>query len=224
MKRLLEFRLMLCLSVAALAGCASQPKFRAFNPDWQNPYHGRVREILVSLLRAAGRDPMGCSIFFLESKNLGAVSQGNCMFGVSTGLASTGDERLMRGIQANEAAHEVLGQADKRKAAHEGAVVARTIFSLGLAGATGAAGGPIIFVKFIFGLPAYSPSEQAEAEKKAAEILRTAGDPDPAGTLVYASVRLRDVGVVEPWPQLEPPHVWRHKVMMDVASLASIFT
>ena len=213
MKRELRLWLMLCPIVVALAGCASQPTFHAFSPDWQNPNHARVRETLVSLLRAAGRDPMGCSIFFFETKNLAVDSLSNCMFGVSDGLASTGDERLIRGIQSIAVAHDVLGHADKREAAFEAAEERGAVIGVILWGK------PILPGRSLL-LPPYSPSQQAEAEKEAAELLRTAGDPDPEGTLLHASVRRRDAGVVEPWPAPEPTNTWGPKVVTAVTPLA----
>jgi len=214
MKRALKGRSLLCVVVAALAGCASQPKFRALSPDWQNPDHGRLMVSLVSLLRAPGRDPMGCSLYFFESRNLSAISLGNCLFRVSTGLASTGDEKLIRGILAKEVAHEVLGHANKRKAAREAAGKARGTLGVVSIFAAAAPGGRAVAVPPT--ATAYSPSQHAEAKEKAAEILRDSGDPDPAGTMEHASLRIRDAGVVEPWPQ-GPSHIGN--ILMAVAPL-----
>jgi len=214
MIRVLRLQVMLCVIVAALAGCASQPKFRALSPDWQNPDHGRFMESLVLLLRAPGRDPMGCSLYFFKSRNLSATSLGNCMFRVSTGLASTGDEKLIRGILAKEVAHEVLGHADKRKAAREAAAKAGgTLGVLSIFAAAAPGGRPLALPPTAI---AYSPSQHAEAKEKAAEILRDSGDPDSAGTMEHASLRFRDAGIVEPWPQ-GPSNIWQ--ILMAVAPL-----
>ncbi len=91
-------------------------------------------------------------MFFFESNNLAGFTLGNCMFAFTTGLVSTRDEKLIRGIEAPMVAVEVLGRSEKPQVA------------------------------------------------EIADILRTAGDPDPTGTLQYASTRRREAGVVEPWP------------------------
>ncbi len=146
------------------------------------------------------------------------------MFAASTGLASTGDDRLIRGILATVVVDEVLGHADKRKAAYE------AIGAIAPLGASTRSSGyfhippppqsPASIVPpraLLF--PAYSPSLQAEADKKVADILRTDGDPDPAATLAHASIRLRDAGVVEPWPAPVSPDLWRYIVTMVIAPL-----
>jgi len=171
MKGLLRVHLGLCLVIPIVAGCASAPEFRPFSPDPQSVEQGRVRDTLVSLLHTAGRDPMGCSFFFFDSRNLGAVPLGNCMFAATTGLASTRNERLLGGMLARSVAVEVLGWKDKEQT-------------------TLAA----------FASRPRSSSQLEEAERKAAEILTRAGDPDPAGTLRYAATKFRNGGVVEPWP------------------------
>ncbi len=207
MKTTLRLPLMSWLIVAILAGCAPAPRFLPLSPDWQNPDQGRVRQSLVSLLRAADRDPMSCSMFFFESKNLGAIALGNCMFGFTTGLASTGDETLIRGALARQVAVEVLGYADKKKAARDAVAGTRAIATFVLLG---------LAEEQTIDLSAYqdySPPQLEEAEKRAAESLRSAGDPDPARTLRFASTRLRDAGVVEPWPT---PALYRSILMAVV--------
>jgi hypothetical protein len=150
---------------------------------------------------------MGCSIFLVETKNLMAVAQGNCMFAVGTGLASMGDQKLLGGILARPVAVEALGHAGKRKAGSDAMLA---IGSFGLAGATATT------ITSLFVSQHYLPSQMEEADKKAAEILTLAGEPDPAGTLLSTSAKFRDAGVVEPWPAPEQADLIRQKVMMAV--------
>ncbi len=171
MKRRFRVHLVLGLVLPIVVGCASAPDFRPFSPDPQSLEQERLRHTLVSLLHTAGRDPMGCSLFFFDSRNLGAIPLGHCMFAATTGLVSTRDDRLLEGMLARSVAVEVLGWKDKEQAAHAA----------------------------FFSRPR-SPSQLEEAERKAAEILTRAGDPEPAGTLLYAATRVRNEGVVEPWP------------------------
>jgi hypothetical protein len=115
---------------------------------------------------------------------LNAVSLGDCTFGFSTGLISTGDEQLIRGVGAHEVAHEVLGHANKRKAAIATQQAISTVVSF-IPGIGGLIATSAVLVASMFALPAYSRSQEGEADEQAVAILRLAGDPDPAGTMAH---------------------------------------
>lgn len=183
MKGTFSRRLMVCLGMLALASCAAQTK--TVRPDWQNPGHKLVGQQLVSLLRAAGRDPNTCKIAFFETEVLNAVSLGDCRFGFSTGLANTGDATLIGGVAAHEVAHDVLGHANKRQAAAATEQLIRTGVSL-IPGIGGLIATSAVLVAGMVALPAYSRSQEAEADEKGVEILKARGDPDPAGTMVHS--------------------------------------
>jgi len=168
--------------ITILPGCAPQTK--AFRPDWQNIDHQRAGAQLVQLLRSSGRDPAACKIFLFETASLNAVSLGGCTFGFSTGLVETRDERLIRGVAAHEVAHEVLGHADKRKAAVAAEQAIRTAVSF-IPGVGGLIATSAVMVAGMLALPAYSRSQEAEADEKAVEILQRANDHDPTGTMAY---------------------------------------
>ena len=119
MTRRLRVHLVLGLVIPLVAGCASAPAFRPVSPDPHSVAQGRFRDTLVSLLHTAGRDPIGCSLFFFDSRNLGAFPLGHCMFAVTTGVVNTHDDRLLGGMLAKTVAVEVLGWADKRRATRE---------------------------------------------------------------------------------------------------------
>ncbi|HEX7534852.1 MAG TPA: M48 family metalloprotease [Syntrophales bacterium] len=180
-------RLVLYLSVLALAGCAAQTaaQTKVVKPDWQNPAHKKVAEQIGPLLRSAGRSPENCQVFFIDSQKLNAMSLGECRFGFTTGLINTGDERLIRGVAAHEIGHEVLGHADKRKTAIAAEQMTRTALSL-IPGVGGLIASNAVLVTGILALPAYSRSQETDADNKAVDILSKANDPDPAGTMAYS--------------------------------------
>jgi len=175
-------RLVICLGLLIWAGCGAQTK--TVRPDMQVPGHRLVAQELVSLLRAAGRDPASCKLFFMETEEWNAASAGECTFGFTTGLANTGDTTLIRGIAAHEVGHEVLGHADQRKAAIAAEQVIRTGVSL-IPGIGGLIASGAVLVAGMIALPAYSRSQEAEADEKAVEFLRVQGDTNPSGTMVY---------------------------------------
>ena len=175
-------RLVVCLGVLIWTGCATQTK--TVRPDMQVPGHRLVAQELVSLLRVVGRDPGSCKLFFMETEEWNAASAGDCTFGFTTGLANTGDTTLVRGIAAHEVAHEVLGHADQRKAAIAAEQVIRTGVSL-IPGVGGLIASGAVLVAGMIALPAYSRSQEAEADEKAVEFLRAQGDANPSGTMVY---------------------------------------
>lgn len=183
MKGAFSRRLMVCLGMLALASCAAQTK--TVRPDWQNPGHKLVGQQLVSLLRAVGRDPNTCKIAFFETEVLNAVSLGDCRFGFSTGVANTGDATLIAGVAAHEVAHDVLGHANKRQAAAATEQLIRTGVSI-IPGIGGLIATSAVLVAGMVALPAYSRSQEAEADEKAVEILKARGDPNPAETMVHS--------------------------------------
>lgn len=185
--RLAPWLHILLLSLLSLAACAPQTK--VVRPDWQTPSHKLVNDQIVPLLRAAGRSPATCKVFFLDTGKINALSAGECRFGFTTGLVNTGDAQLIRGIAAHEVAHEVLGHADKRKAAAATEQIIRTGVSL-IPGVGGLIASSAVLVAGMFALPAYSRSQEAEADAKAVEILRSAQEPDPAGTMAYSFRKL----------------------------------
>jgi Zn-dependent protease with chaperone function len=164
---------LLYLWIVALTGCTIQTK--VVRPDWQNPDHLRVGSQVVSLLRSVDRDPRQCKVSFVETEKLNAVSLGNCTFGFTTGLISTGDERLIRGVAAHEVAHEVLGHAGKRKAAAASEQAIRTALSF-IPSVRGLVATSAVLVAGMLALPAYSRSQEAEADEKAVEILQAVGE------------------------------------------------
>ena len=180
-------RFVLSLSILALAGCASQTaaQTKVVKPDWQNPTHKKVAEQIVPLLKSAGRSPGNCQIFFIDSQKLNAMSLGECKFGFTTGLINTGDERLIRGVAAHEIGHEVLGHADKRKTAIAAEQMTRTALSF-IPGVGGLIASSAVLVTGMLALPAYSRSQETDADNEAVEILSKANDPDPAGTMAYS--------------------------------------
>ena len=97
--------------------------------------------------------------------------------------------KLIRGLGAHEIGHEVLGHADKRKAAVATEQVIRTGVSL-IPGVGGLIATSAVLVAGMLALPAYSRSQEAEADSKAVEILRSAKERDPAGTMAYSFRRL----------------------------------
>ncbi len=187
MRRALWRRLAFYLFVFSLMGCASQTaaQTKVVKPDLQNPAHKKSVEQIVPLLRSAGRSPDKCQVFFIESEKLNAVSMGECKFGFTTGLIKTGDERLIRGVAAHEVGHEVLGHADKRKTAIAAEQITRTALSL-IPGVGGLIASNAVMVTGMIALPAYSRSQESDADNKAVEILSKANDPDPAGTMAYS--------------------------------------
>jgi len=180
-------QLLLYLCISSLVGCVTQTaaQTKVVKPDWQNPAHKKVAEQIVPLLRTAGRSPDHCQIFFIDSQKLNAMSMGECKFGFTTGLINTGDERLIRGVAAHEIGHEVLGHADKRKAAIAAEQLTRTALSF-IPGVGGLIASNAALVTGMLALPAYSRSQETEADSKAVEILSKANDPDPAGTMAYS--------------------------------------
>ncbi|HUH65057.1 MAG TPA: M48 family metallopeptidase [Syntrophales bacterium] len=180
-------RMALYISIIALAGCASQTasQTKVITPDWQNPIHRKVGEQFVPLLVSAGRSPANCQVFFIESTKINAMSLGGCKFGFTMGLVNTGDERLIRGVAAHEIGHEVLGHADKRKTAIAAEQLTRTALSF-IPGLGGLIASNAVAVTGMLALPAYSRSQETDADSKAVEILSKAGDPDPAGTMAYS--------------------------------------
>jgi Zn-dependent protease with chaperone function len=101
------------------------------------------------------------------------------------GLINTGDEKLIRGVAAHEIGHEVLGHADKRKAAIATEQLTRTALSF-IPGVGGLIASNAVLVTGMLALPAYSRSQETDADNKAVEILSKANDPDPAGTMAYS--------------------------------------
>jgi predicted Zn-dependent protease len=180
-------RFVLYLSILSLAGCATQTaaQTKVVKPDWQNPAHKKVAEQIEPLLRSAGRSPGNCQVFFIDSQKLNAMSLGECKFGFTTGLINTGDERLIRGVAAHEIGHEVLGHADKRKTAIAAEQLTRSALSF-IPGVGGLIASSAVLVTGMLALPAYSRSQETEADSKAVEILSKAHDPDPAGTMAYS--------------------------------------
>ncbi|MGA2333471.1 MAG: M48 family metallopeptidase [Syntrophales bacterium] len=180
-------RLVLYFSVLALTGCAAQTaaQTKVVKPDWQNPVHKKVAEQIVPLLKSAGRSPGNCQVFFIDSQILNAMSLGECKFGFTTGLINIGDERLIRGVAAHEIGHEVLGHADKRKTAIATEQLTRTALSF-IPGVGGLIASNAVLVTGMLALPAYSRSQETDADNKAVEILSKANDPDPAGTMAYS--------------------------------------
>ena len=180
-------RLALYICILSLVGCAGErtAQTKVIKPDWQNPAHKRVAEQIVPLLRSAGRSPGNCQVFFIDSQKLNAMSLGECKFGFTTGLINTGDERLIRGVAAHEIGHEVLGHADKRKTAIAAEQWTRTALSF-IPGVGGLIASNAVFVTGMLALPAYSRSQETDADNKAVEILSTANDPDPTGTMAYS--------------------------------------
>ena len=134
---------------------------------------------------SAGRSPGNCQVFFIDSQKLNAMSLGECKFGFTTGLINTGDERLIRGVAAHEIGHEVLGHADKRKTAIAAEQMTRTALSF-IPGVGGLIASSAVLVTGMLALPAYSRSQETDADNKAVEILSKANDPDPAGTMAYS--------------------------------------
>jgi Zn-dependent protease with chaperone function len=177
----------LYLSILALAGCAAQTaaETKVVKPDWQNPAHKKFSEQIGPLLRSAGRSPEKCQVFFIDSQELNAMSLGDCRFGFTTGLINTSDERLIRGVAAHEIGHEVLGHADKRKTAFAAEQITRTALSF-IPGVGGLIASSAALVTGQLALPAYSRSQETDADNKAVEILSKANDPDPAGTMAYS--------------------------------------
>lgn len=184
MNRLIPLLLPLILLVSACA-----PQAKVVRPDWQNPSHKLVNDQIVPLLQAAGRNPAACKVFFIDSEKINALSAGECRFGFTMGLVNTGDAQFIRGIAAHEVAHEVLGHADKRKAAIATEQIIRTGVSL-IPGVGGLIATSAVLVAGMLALPAYSRSQEAEADSKAVEILRSAKEPDSAGTMAYSFRRL----------------------------------
>ncbi len=184
MKRFVLIFLPLILIVSACA-----PQAKVVRPDWQNPGHKLVKDQIIPLLRAAGRTPESCVVFFVDSDKINAFSAGDCKFGFTTGLVNTGDAQFIRGVAAHEVAHEVLGHADKRQAAVATERMIRTGVSL-IPGVGGLIATSTVLVAGMFALPAYSRTQEAEADSKAVEILRSANDTDPAGTMVYSFRKL----------------------------------
>ena len=176
-------RIIMCVAALVISGCAEKTK--TIRPDWQNPGHKLVAQQLVPLLRAGGRDPNVCKVFFIETEKLNAVSLGDCTFGFTTGLTGTGDAKLIFGVAAHEVAHDVLGHADKRKAAIATEQLIRTGVSL-IPGVGGLIASSAVLVVGMLALPAYSRSQEAEADDKAVEILQAAGDAEGAGTMIHA--------------------------------------
>jgi Zn-dependent protease with chaperone function len=113
------------------------------------------------------------------------MSLGECKFGFTTGLINTADERLIRGVAAHEIGHEVLGHADKRKTAIAAEQLTRSALSL-IPGVGGLIASSAVLVTGKLALPAYSRSQETDADNKAVEILSKANDPDPAGTMAYS--------------------------------------
>jgi Zn-dependent protease with chaperone function len=180
-------QLVLYLCLLSLVGCAAQTaaQTKVVKPDWQNPVHKKVAEQIVPLLKSAGRSPGNCQIFFIDSQKLNAMSLGECRFGFTTGLINTGDERLIRGVAAHEIGHEVLGHADKRKTAIAAEQLTRSALSF-IPGVGGLIASSAVLVTGMLALPAYSRSQETDADNKAVEILSKANDPDPAGTMAYS--------------------------------------
>jgi Zn-dependent protease with chaperone function len=180
-------QLVLYLCVLSLVGCAAHTaaQTKVVKPDWQNPAHKKVAEQIVPLLRSAGRSPGNCQVFFIDSQKLNAMSLGECKFGFTTGLINTGDERLIRGVSAHEIGHEVLGHADKRKTAIAAEQLTRSALSF-IPGVGGLIASSAVLVTGMLALPAYSRSQETDADNKAVEILSKANDPDPAGTMAYS--------------------------------------
>jgi Zn-dependent protease with chaperone function len=180
-------RLALYVCILSLTGCAGEraAQTKVVKPDWQNPLHKKVAEQIVPLLRSAGRSPGNCQVFFIDSQKLNAMSLGECRFGFTTGLINTGDERLIRGVAAHEIGHEVLGHADKRKTAIAAEQITRTALSF-IPGVGGLIASSAALVTGQLALPAYSRSQETDADNKAVEILSKANDPDPAGTMAYS--------------------------------------
>jgi Zn-dependent protease with chaperone function len=180
-------RLALCICISSLVGCAGEraTQTRVVKPDWQNPAHKKVAEQIVPLLRSAGRSPGNCQVFFIDSQKLNAMSLGECRFGFTTGLINTGDERLIRGVAAHEIGHEVLGHADKRKTAIAAEQLTRAALSF-IPGVGGLIASNAMLVTGMLALPAYSRSQETDADSKAVDILSKANDPDPAGTMAYS--------------------------------------
>ncbi len=195
MKGRFRVHLVLGLVIPIVVGCAAAPDFRPFSPDPRNVEQGRLRDTLVSLLHTAGRDPIGCSLLFFDSRNLGAIPLGHCMFAATTRFASTRDARLLGGMLARAVAVEVLGWRDEEQ-----------VTALSMSGPHRPS-------------PLTAMERKAEMERKAAEILTRAGDPDPEGTLLYAATSVRNEGVVEPWPARENPRLFHEKVTAAVVPL-----
>jgi Zn-dependent protease with chaperone function len=170
------------LSILALTGCATQTKI--VKPDWQNTDHKKFAEQIVPLLTSAGLSPGNCQIFFIDSQKLNAMSLGECKFGFTTGLINMDDERLIRGVAAHEIGHEVLGHADKRKTAIAAEQLTRTALSF-IPGVGGLIASNAVLVTGMLALPAYSRSQETDADNKAVDILSKAHDSDPAGTMAY---------------------------------------
>jgi Zn-dependent protease with chaperone function len=180
-------QLILYLCILSLVGCAAQTtaQTNVVKPDWQNPAHKKVIEQIVPLLQSAGRSPGNCQVLFIDSQKLNAVSMGECKFGFTTGLINTGDERLIRGVAAHEISHEVLGHADKRKTAIAAEQLTSTALSF-IPGVGGLIASHAVLLTGMLALPAYSRSQETDADNKAVEILSKAKDPDPAGTMAYS--------------------------------------
>ena len=175
--------LIIALLLLVAVGCAARTK--VVKADWQNPNHKMVGQQLAALLHAAGRDPSHCTMGIVESEKINAFSAGGCRFGFTDGLAATGDVQLIRGVAAHEIAHEVLGHADKRKAAiaTQKAILQGVSFIPGIGGLI--AVGTVLVAGMVV-LPAYSRSQEADADSKAVEILRSADEQDSAGTMAHS--------------------------------------
>lgn len=171
------------LILFAAGGCTG-PKASVVKPDWENPAHSRVAAQVVPLLISAGKSPAKCGIFFLDSKELNAVSLGNCRFGFTMGLVNTGDVELIRGVAAHEVAHELLGHADKRQAAVATEQAIRTAVSF-LPGVGGLIASGAVLIAGTIALPAYSRSQESEADQKAVVLLREAYHENSAKTMAY---------------------------------------
>lgn len=174
--------------LVVLPACAERPQY--VKPDFTLPSHRAVGEQFVAAFEAVGRSPQSCTLAFIQSPDINAASAGDCVFGVTTALVDTEDERLIAGIVAHEVAHDVLGHANKRKAAAATAQAVQlgtsfiplvgSFVSLGVAAASWLA------------LPAYSRAQEAEADARAVAILRGMGHGEPVATMTYALRTLLD--------------------------------
>jgi Zn-dependent protease with chaperone function len=172
----------LLVALVSVSGCAESA--RVVRPDFTLPSHRLAADQFTAALQAAGRRPEDCKLGFIETPELNAASAGDCVFVVTTGVVDTGDSRLVAGIVAHEVAHDILGHANKRKTAAATADALRigsafipvvgSLVSWGVAAAS------------FLALPAYSRSQESDADARAVEILRGMGHQAPVETMTDA--------------------------------------
>jgi Zn-dependent protease with chaperone function len=162
-----------------LTACATVPKGTYYaNPT--EPATARMAEILSRAAVASGDDPQRYGFAFIKSQTVAAYSDEDATFYFTDGLMRQ-PTPIIEAVVAHEVAHEVLGHVGTRRKLSLSLTASFSALGLFAPGA-----GLLDFVVNPLVVRAYGRRQEMQADRKAVEILRAMGYPEPRRALATA--------------------------------------